>query len=102
MNSTGCVEKLKVLADNTRLAVINKLFDAPKHVGELARTLNIEQSLLSHHLGVLRKSGIVNAVRDGKSVLYHLAPGINGVKNQRAINLGCCELTFPRLKNKVK
>ena len=96
MASTKCVKKLKVLADTTRLAVVNALYDAPQHVGELGKVLNIEQSLLSHHLSILRKAGLVNAVRDGKAVLYQLAPGVSGIKNRRAINLGCCELAFPK------
>ena len=98
MNSTNCVEKLKVLADSTRLAVVNALYDAPKHVGELAKALEIEQSLLSHHLSILRKAGLVYAVRDGKAVLYQLAAGVSGINNRRAINLGCCELAFPALE----
>ncbi|NEP37387.1 MAG: ArsR family transcriptional regulator, partial [Moorea sp. SIO3B2] len=30
-----CVRKLKVLADNTRLTVLEILMEGPKHVGEL-------------------------------------------------------------------
>ena len=45
-----CVRKLKVLADTTRLAVLEILMEGPKHVGELNAVLGVEQSLLSHHL----------------------------------------------------
>lgn len=88
-----CASRLKVLADNTRLAVLEILMEGPRHVGELNAFLGLEQSLLSHHLKVLRKEGFVDATRDGKSVLYRLAPGIGGSSGQ-AIDLGCCLLSF--------
>jgi ArsR family transcriptional regulator len=85
---------LKVLADETRLAVLQQLLDHPKHVGELNADLKIDQSLLSHHLRVLRRSGLVVAKRDGKAVLYRLAPDRGVTRDGRALNLGCCQLSF--------
>lgn len=89
-----CVQKLKVLADTTRLAVLEILMEGPKHVGELNAFLSVEQSLLSHHLKVLRDEGFVEATRDGKAVLYSLAPAVQPANAVRAINLGCCLLSF--------
>jgi len=89
-----CVRKLKVLADTTRLAVLQILMEEPKHVGELNAVLGVEQSLLSHHLKVLRKEGFVSATRDGKCVLYSVAPNIQRSNVGKAINLGCCLLSF--------
>ena len=89
-----CVRKLKVLADTTRLAVLQILMEGPKHVGELNAVLEIEQSLLSHHLKVLREEGFVEATRDGKAVLYHFVPPIREVNASRVIDLGCCLLCF--------
>ncbi|MCP2728801.1 ArsR/SmtB family transcription factor [Limnofasciculus baicalensis] len=89
-----CVRKLKVLADTTRLAVLQNLMEGPKHVGELNAVLEIEQSLLSHHLKILRDEGFVEATRDGKSVLYHFIPPIREVNDDRVIDLGCCLLCF--------
>ena len=64
----------------------------PLHVSEMNAALGLEQSLLSHHLRVLRDGGIVEGVRDGKAVLYRLAPGLklDGI----GIDLGCCKLSF--------
>jgi DNA-binding transcriptional ArsR family regulator len=42
---TTCAEKLKILSDTTRLAVLEILMESPKHVGELNAVLGIEQSL---------------------------------------------------------
>jgi ArsR family transcriptional regulator len=94
-DSEGCVHKLKALADPTRLAVVEALMDGPRHVGELGDLLDVEQSLLSHHLRVLRDIGLLTAERDGKAVLYSLAPGVEGSAADRSIELGCCELSFP-------
>ncbi len=89
-----CASLLKVLADETRLAVVRQLMDGPKHVGEINETLELEQSLLSHHLKILREAGLVIGERDGKAVLYSLAPEFKGSRSGDAINLGCCLISF--------
>ncbi len=94
-DQASCVDKLKVLADTTRLAVLESLMDTPKHVNELENALHIEQSLLSHHLAQLRQAGLVLATRQGKSMLYQLAPNVSGTSEKRALDLGCCQLSFP-------
>lgn len=88
-----CADKLKVLADRTRLAVLECLMEQPSHVGTLVEALNVEQSLLSHHLKVLREAELVVADRDGKAVLYSVAPTAK-TDSGKAINLGCCQLVF--------
>jgi len=90
----SCASLLKVLADETRLSVVEQLLAGPKHVGEINETLGVEQSLLSHHLKVLREAGLVTAERDGKQVLYSLAKTVQGSRQGRAINLGCCLISF--------
>lgn len=92
--SQDCAVKLKVLADPTRLAVVEVLMEGPKHVGEINAVLKVDQSLLSHHLKVLRDAGLVEATRDGKSVLYGLAAGVEARGAVRGIDLGCCCLSF--------
>lgn len=88
-----CADKLKTLADSTRLAVLELLMSGPKHVGEMNAVLGLEQSLLSHHLKVLRNKGLVTAKRDGKALQYYLAPTVHANAG-RAIDLGCCLLLF--------
>ena len=94
-DSSLCADKLKLLADPTRLAVVESLMEKPKHVNELIRLLSVEQSLLSHHLAILREAGLVEAVRDGKAVLYQLAPGVESATAGKSLDLGCCQLSFP-------
>lgn len=88
-----CAEKLRVLSDPTRLSVVELLMDGPKRVGQLNEVLNIEQSLLSHHLRVLRDAGFVLTQRDGKGVLYDLCPEFRS-SQCGTLNLGCCAISF--------
>lgn len=90
----SCATLLKVLGDETRLSVVRQLLSGSRHVGELNAELGIDQSLLSHHLKVLREAGLVIAERDGKAVLYRLAPAARLTRSGNAINLGCCRLSF--------
>jgi ArsR family transcriptional regulator len=94
VSEPSCAELLKLLADETRLAVVRQLLDGPRHVGEINEALGLEQSLLSHHLKVLRDAGLVESRRDGKAVLYSLAPQFRGSTRGAAIDLGCCRLSF--------
>lgn len=64
---------LKTVAHPTRLGIIN-LLDNHKRlsVGEIARILETEQSLTSHHLLTMRLRGLIKVKRDGRSMLYSL------------------------------
>lgn len=91
----NCATILKVLADETRLAVVRQLMAGSQQVNEINATLHLEQSLLSHHLRVLRDAGLVHSQRDGKAVLYSLSESVtSGKKPGASINLGCCQLNF--------
>ena len=92
MDQVTCVDKLKILADTTRLGVLQALQAGPQSVGALIKALDVEQSLLSHHLQVLRKAQFVVAERNGKQVLYRLAPEL--MIEQNSLNLDCCVLSF--------
>ena len=90
----SCADLLKALADETRLGVVQQLLSGPKHVGEINAVLEVEKTLLSHHLKILRDSNIVEAERDGKAVLYRLAPGVESRRKGKGLDLGCCRITF--------
>ena len=92
--ASDCADKLKVLSDPTRLAVLEALRTGPQHVNALMKKLKIEQSLLSHHLKSLREAGFVQSVRDGKSVLYQLTSAASLKSSGGNIDLGCCQLSF--------
>jgi ArsR family transcriptional regulator len=92
--SDVCATKLAVLADPTRLAVVEVLLAGPRNVKEINRHVRVAQNLLSHHLRVLRDAGLVSSCRDGKAVRYALAEGVEMKPSHNGINLGCCSLKF--------
>ncbi len=96
--STDCATRLAVLADPTRLAVLEVLLDGPRNVTEINEHVGIAQNLLSHHLRVLREAELVIARRAGKAVQYSLARGVDIGKSHNALDLGCCSLTFKNLQ----
>jgi len=66
-------ELFKVFGDSTRIRILFELFDKEVSVGELAESLNMTQSAVSHQLKVLKQAKLVKARRDGKSIFYSLA-----------------------------
>ncbi|MGK2851267.1 MAG: ArsR/SmtB family transcription factor [Candidatus Limnocylindrales bacterium] len=66
-------EVLKTLASPRRLAILHRLADGPRGVGDLAAAVHASQPNVSQHLAVLRAAGLVEAERDGREVRYHLA-----------------------------
>ncbi|MBA3964959.1 MAG: winged helix-turn-helix transcriptional regulator [Nitrospirales bacterium] len=89
-----CASKLKALSDPTRLTVLEALMARPKNVGELMAQLGVEQSLLSHHLAILRDAGLVESSREGKTMIYQLPENVSDSTAGKAINLGCCKISF--------
>jgi DNA-binding transcriptional ArsR family regulator len=91
-----CAERLKALADPERLRIVCCLFEGEKNVGEIAHTLQKEVVGISHHLGVLRRSGIVSAEKHGRHVYYQILPelahGLDAKNKRRTIDLGCCQI----------
>ena len=63
---------LKALADKNRLKIIGLLAQKPYSVEDLASTLNIGASTVSHHLSVLGKSGLVAGTVKGYYSIYAL------------------------------
>lgn len=98
---SACADTMKVLSEQTRLVVLQELLAGPRNVTELNARLRLDQSLLSHHLKVLREAGLVVSAREGKSVRYSISPDVRGA-DPNSIELGCCRFSFadlPRRKS---
>jgi DNA-binding HxlR family transcriptional regulator len=95
-STTRCAEKLKVLGDKVRLSVLELLMGGPKYVWQLQEALGVEETLLSHHLKTLRNEGLVRSTREGKALLYDLTEAAKDKRSRKAIDLGCCLLTFEK------
>lgn len=93
-SGVDCAAFLKVLADQTRLAVVKLLIGQALTVGELNESLGVEQTLLSHHLRVLRDAAIVQCQREGRSMRYSLSAQVRSARRGSAIELGCCKIVF--------
>lgn len=66
-------ELFKIFGDATRIRIFFVLFEAEVCVCDLAETLNMTQSAISHQLRILKQSRLVKSRREGKSIFYSLA-----------------------------
>ncbi|MDX1484808.1 MAG: metalloregulator ArsR/SmtB family transcription factor [Alphaproteobacteria bacterium] len=66
-------EMFRLMGDPTRLKILIQCLDGPVAVGDLARLTGASQSLVSHHLRLLRAARILAAERRGKKVYYAAA-----------------------------
>ena len=66
-------ELFKIFGDTTRIRILFVLFEAEVCVCDMAETLGMTQSAISHQLRLLKSYGLVRARRQGKSVFYSLA-----------------------------
>jgi DNA-binding transcriptional ArsR family regulator len=70
--SETCYVFFKVLANPTRLAILEFLREKPRSVTEIAETLKQEQSMISHNLERLERCSLVFWKRKGKQRVYSL------------------------------
>lgn len=62
----------KALADPTRREILQLLARGDLTAGEIAGNFAITKPSVSHHLGVLRASGLVSDERRGQNIVYSL------------------------------
>ena len=72
----------KVLADDTRQKIMKLTCCRWISVNEIVECLNVTQPTVSHHLAVLRDTGLVHIKEDGKQTFYQL--------NRELVNV-CCD-----------
>jgi ArsR family transcriptional regulator len=67
--------RFKALADPTRVAIVNRLSQAPEVcVCDLTAAFELSQPTISHHLKILREAGLVESSRRGTWAYYRLVP----------------------------
>jgi len=84
MTTFDAVEFAKALADDTRQKIMKLCCCEWISVGELVEQLDVSQPTVSHHLAILRDTGLVNVRHDGKQTFYSL--------NQQRIAVCCGQL----------
>jgi DNA-binding transcriptional ArsR family regulator len=72
--ATATADLLKALGDPTRLTMVASLWraQAPVCICDFTAALNLSQSTISHHMGKLRASGLVDSEKHGIWVYYRL------------------------------
>ena len=96
--SVYCAQKLRLLADPERLLIVQALRRGPKNVSQLTGATNQKIANVSHHLKVLREGGIVESKREGRYVLYRLAPDVYTpaeAGSAEFLDIGCCRIEIP-------
>src|SRR3954454_10903501 len=68
----GAAESIQALSAPSRLRILARLKSAPASVNEIAESVGMESSAVSHQLRLLRHLGLVTGRRDGRQVVYEL------------------------------
>lgn len=63
---------LKALSDENRLTILLAIADRESSVTELVEMTGMSQPLVSHHLKLLRETGLVTSIAVGRSNVYSL------------------------------
>lgn len=67
-------QKLKAIANITRLQIINILHKAKEmNVSSLEKETGLSQSALSQHLAIMRQAGLVKTRRQAQQIFYSVA-----------------------------
>ena len=73
--AAALAEMFRLMGDASRLKIILACLDAPTCVSDIAHRTKLSQSLVSHHLRLLRAARVLRAQRQGKQVFYAAADG---------------------------
>ncbi|RKG61468.1 ArsR family transcriptional regulator [Corallococcus sp. CA054B] len=68
------VDVFQTLADPTRRRIVEALKDGELSVNDLVARVDIQQSGVSRHLGILQEAGFVQVRPEGTKRLYSLRP----------------------------
>ena len=63
-------QTFKALSDPTRIRILNLLFNKEYSVNEIAETLDLKQSTVSHQLRFLKNLRLVKYRREGTTLYY--------------------------------
>lgn len=65
-------ELFKVFGDSTRIKILYTLSTGETCVCDIAESIKMTQSAISHQLKILKQSRLIKSRKDGKSVFYSL------------------------------
>lgn len=70
--TANLADMFRLLGDPSRLRIILSTLNGPIAVGDIATKLNLSQSLVSHHLRLLRAARLVRHERKGREIHYQI------------------------------
>ncbi|MFV0492010.1 MAG: ArsR/SmtB family transcription factor [Pseudorhodobacter sp.] len=70
---TILAETFRLLGDPTRLRILLNCQHEPKAVGEIVESLDLSQTLVSHHLRLLRGARLVRGDRKARQIFYQVS-----------------------------
>ncbi|HEX6136010.1 MAG TPA: autorepressor SdpR family transcription factor [Longimicrobiales bacterium] len=65
-------ETIRALGDRTRREILRVLREGDLTAGEIGSRFPITGASVSHHLSVLKEAGLVQAQREGRTIVYSL------------------------------
>ncbi len=65
-------DTFRLMGDHSRLRIILACMGEPIRVGDIATRLDLSQSLVSHHLRLLKTARVVRGERRGRQMFYAL------------------------------
>jgi ArsR family transcriptional regulator, virulence genes transcriptional regulator len=72
-HAAEAADLLRAMSNPARLMVLCLLAGGEMSVGEMNQSIDLSQSALSQHLGVLRKEGLVATRRNAQTIYYSIA-----------------------------
>ncbi len=101
LDSNDCAKILKALGDESRLKIVRLLLQGEQSVMQIVKTLQMGQPKVSHHLSILRSSGLVETRRDKNKIFNFINPENGSFLKEKAIgiDLGCCSIQFDDTQN---
>ena len=71
-HADALAETFRLLGDPSRLKIVLCCLDGPASVGEIVGRVGLSQSLVSHHLRLLRATRLLRSGKEGRQVFYSL------------------------------
>lgn len=62
----------EALSDSTRREILKLLKLRPHTAGEICDQFSLSPATVSHHISVLKKSGLITGERRAQTIVYHL------------------------------
>jgi DNA-binding transcriptional ArsR family regulator len=66
-------ERLQAIGEENRIRILWLLLDGPRNVTEISTALDQPIVNISHHLGILKRSKVLQVERQGRTMIYSLS-----------------------------